>query len=165
VLRETCIVENDKLSFVTLSRSNLMLFVTGGNGCVFSVEYPLDMGSGFTEYRIHHKPVSALCLTYDDMMLITCCEGGTIILWKLLDVEGKTVKLEPSHTYFNDILVAKDELEDKTNAIKDLKLRMQELVMEHSYQQQQLETEHTEKVAEIHASYSQSIKELKELIE
>nr|CAD7265563.1 unnamed protein product [Timema shepardi] len=94
-------------------------------------------------------------LTHDDQMLITCSEDGTVCLWKLSFTEGRAIKMDKDFTHTSEILIGKEDLEDKNHTIKDLTQRMHELHTEHSYQTRQNEVAHSDKLKE-------AIEELKE---
>nr|CAD7403161.1 unnamed protein product [Timema cristinae] len=168
VVRAVDIV-GEKLDCVVLSRSDLMLFIAGANGSVISLKFPLVEPSEFNEYNMHSQTVTKMRLTHDDQMLITCSEDGTVCLWKLSFTEGRAIKMDKDFTHTSEILIGKEDLEDKNHTIKDLTQRMHELHTEHSYQTRQNEVAHTDKLKEVHASYCQArmhlllaIEELKE---
>nr|CAD7575124.1 unnamed protein product [Timema californicum] len=94
-------------------------------------------------------------LTHDDQMLITCSEDGTVCLWKLSFTEGRAIKMDKDFTHTSEILIGKEDLEEKNHTIKDLTQRMHELHTEHSYQTRQNEVAHSDKLKE-------AIEELKE---
>lgn len=104
-------------------------------------------------------------LSFDDQTLVTVSEAGSLCIWKLMHTEGKTVVLDKDFAYFNEILISKNDLEEKIASIRDLTQRMHELEMEHAYQMRQTESAYEEKIKAIHDTYCQAIEELKEKIE
>nr|CAD7457121.1 unnamed protein product [Timema tahoe] len=168
VVRAVDIV-GEKLDCIALSRSDLMLFIAGASGSVISLKFPLVEPSEFNEYNMHSQTVTKMRLTHDDQTLITCSEDGTVCLWKLSFTEGRAIKMDKDFAHASEILIGKEDLEDKNHTIKDLTQRMHELHTEHSYQTRQNEVVHTDKLKEVHASYCQAriyllsaIEELKE---
>ena len=52
-------------------------------------------------------------VTHDDQSLVTVSEDGCIIIWKVIDKEGRSVKREKETAYAEEILITKSDLEDK----------------------------------------------------
>jgi len=52
-------------------------------------------------------------VTHDDQNLITVSEDGCLIIWKVLDKEGRNLKRDKEVTYAEEILITKSDLEDK----------------------------------------------------
>lgn len=94
--------------------------------------------------------------------MVTCGYDGTIVLWKLLNIEGKAVKLDKEFVPSTEILISRSDLEEKLSVIKDLQLRMHELETEHAYQMRQSEALHNATIKDIHEGYCTAIEELKE---
>lgn len=59
-------------------------------------------------------------LTYDDQYLITVSEDGIVIIWKVVDKEGRNLKREKEIMYAEEILITKSDLEDKVCPCFDL---------------------------------------------
>ncbi|KAI4457029.1 cilia- and flagella-associated protein 57 [Holotrichia oblita] len=155
-------VTSSGLDTVLLSNSDLMLFVTGNSGVVFSVKLPVLDNAEYQEYTVHSTKITHTAITYDDKYLITCSHDGCIVLWRLLNIEGKAVKLDKEFTPSTEILIGRGDLEEKFAIIKDLQLRMHELETEHAYQMRQSEALHNATIKDIHEGYCSAIEELKE---
>jgi hypothetical protein len=106
-----------KLDNIVLARSDMMLFVTGGDGLVISIQFPLLDKAVFKEFRMHNKNITAMGLSYDDRTLITVAEDATICIWQLDNVEHKAIVMESDFDYCREILINKNDLEDKNNII------------------------------------------------
>ena len=52
-------------------------------------------------------------VTFDDLYLVTVSEDGTIMMWKLQDREGRTLKREKDVGWAEEILITKSDLEEK----------------------------------------------------
>lgn len=52
-------------------------------------------------------------VTFDDLYLITVSEDGTIMMWKIQDREGRTLKREKDVGWAEEILITKSDLEEK----------------------------------------------------
>lgn len=101
-------------------------------------------------------------VSYDDKCVITCAESGVICLWRLVNAKGKAIKLDKDFHHSTEVLISKQGLQDKMVQIKDLKLRMHELLTEHEYQMRQNEVLHSLRLKDVHAGYFDAIEELKE---
>ncbi|XP_022907952.2 cilia- and flagella-associated protein 57 [Onthophagus taurus] len=158
-------VTQTALTKVVLSNSNLMLFVAGINGVVYSVKIPIMDTAECIEFVVHPTAISHMEITYDDRFIITASREGIICIWRLLNIEGKAIKLDKEFSPSTEILIPKVDLEEKLNFIRDLQLRMHELETEHAYQMRQIETLHNAAIKNVHEGYCNAIEELKEKIE
>lgn len=52
-------------------------------------------------------------ITYDDLYLITVSDDSTIMMWKIQDREGRTLKREKDVGWAEEILITKSDLEEK----------------------------------------------------
>lgn len=103
-----------------------------------------------------------MAISYDDNLLVTCSKDGMICIWKLLNTEGKAVKLDKEFTPCAEILISQGDLEEKLRVIRDLQLRMHELETEHAYQMRQTEALHSVTIKDVHEEYCTAIEELKD---
>ena len=103
-----------------------------------------------------------MAISYDDNLLVTCSKDGMICIWKLLNTEGKAVKLDKEFAPCAEILISQGDLEEKLRIIRDLQLRMHELETEHAYQIRQTEALHSATIKDIHEGYCTAIEELKD---
>ena len=55
-------------------------------------------------------------VTYDDLYLVTISEDSTIMMWKIQDREGRTLKREKDVGWAEEILITKSDLEEKVTA-------------------------------------------------
>ncbi|CAH0405353.1 unnamed protein product [Chilo suppressalis] len=150
------------LDTIVLSRSDMMLFITGGEGGVTTVQLPLLDKAVFNEFHMHNKKVTALALSYDDQILVSVAEDSSICLWRLTNADGRAIALDKDFAYSKEILISKKDLQEKINSINLLSTRMSELETEHTYQLRQAEAMQAEKLKEVHEGYCAAIEELKE---
>ncbi|XP_063616617.1 cilia- and flagella-associated protein 57 isoform X2 [Cydia splendana] len=150
------------LDTILLSRSDMMLFITGGEGGVTSVNLPLLDKAIYNEFHMHNKKVTCTALAYDDQTLISVAEDASICIWRLTNAEGRAIALDKDFAYSKEILISKKDLKEKINSINLLSTRMSELETEHSYQLRQAEATQAEKLKEVHEGYCAAIDELKE---
>ncbi|XP_039752116.1 cilia- and flagella-associated protein 57 [Pararge aegeria] len=150
------------LDTIVLSRSDLMLFITGGDGGVAAVQLPLLDKAIYNEFHMHNKKVIGIALSYDDQTLVSVAEDSSICLWRLTNADGRAIALDKDFAYSKEILISKKDLQEKINSINLLSTRMGELETEHTYQLRQAEATQAEKLKEVHEGYCAAIEELKE---
>ncbi|XP_022822197.1 cilia- and flagella-associated protein 57 isoform X2 [Spodoptera litura] len=150
------------LDTVVLSRSDLMLFISGGLGGITSIQLPLLDKPIFNEFHMHNKKVTCIALSYDDQTLVSVAEDASICLWRLTNADGRAIALDKDFAYSKEILISKRDLQEKINNINLLSTRMSELETEHTYQLRQAEATQAEKLKEVHEGYCAAIEELKE---
>ncbi|CAH0727322.1 unnamed protein product, partial [Brenthis ino] len=150
------------LDTIVLSRSDLMLFITGGEGGVTGVQLPLLDKAIFNEFHMHNIKVTGIALSYDDQTLVSVAEDSSICLWRLTNADGRAIALDKDFAYSKEILISKKDLQEKINNINLLSTRMSELETEHTYQLRQAEAAQAEKLKEVHEGYCAAIEELKE---
>lgn len=155
-------VAQQGLDCVEVSNSDMMLFVAGNNGAAYSVKLPILDFAEYNEYVVHCTKITWMRISYDDKYLITCSDDGCIVVWKLFNIEGKAIKLDKEFKPSQEILISKEDLLQKINAIKDLQTRMHELETEHAYQMRQNDALHAAMLKEVHEGYCGAIEELKE---
>lgn len=105
------------LETIILSRSDLMLFISGGQGGVTTVQLPLLDKAIYSEFHMHNKKVSCIALSYDDQTLVSVAEDASICLWRLTNADGRAIALDKDFSYSKEILISKKDLQDKINNI------------------------------------------------
>ena len=55
-------------------------------------------------------------ITFDDQFLITASEDACIIIWKISDKEGRTLKYDQEVPYAEEVLITKTDLEEKVSS-------------------------------------------------
>ncbi|RZC27649.1 WD repeat-containing protein 65 [Asbolus verrucosus] len=161
VHRDVAVVPSG-LDSIILSHIDQMLFVSGNNGTVYNIKIPLLEKAEYVEYSIHADTISHMLISYDDKYLFTGSHEGTICFWKLLNIEGKAVKLDKDFTPSKDILISRQILEERIAQTKNLQMRLKELETEYAYQLRQNDVVNSLRMKEIHSGYCQAIEELKE---
>lgn len=94
--------------------------------------------------------------------MISVAKDGSLCVWKLYYAEAKISSDLP---YTNEVLIGKQDLDDKIGTIKGLTVRIRELESEHAYKLRQIDVLHNDKLRDVHQGYSEAIKELREKIE
>ncbi|KAF5270192.1 hypothetical protein FQR65_LT05672 [Abscondita terminalis] len=161
VEREVLLVESS-LGEVVLSNSDQMMFVAANEGIVYSVDLPILDTAEYLEFGAHSSTISKMAISYDDKNLITTSTDGVVVVWKILNAEGKMIIQDKDFVPSIDILITRVDLEDKIDMIRTLQLRLNELLTEHSYQMRNIEVIHNMKLKEVHEGYCVAIEDLKD---
>lgn len=153
------------LTTLAFSRSDQIMFTANERGCLYSVKMPfLETGGGsFFNNRFYHKAINRLCITYDDKMLISVGEDGTLVFWTITNAENRTTSVVDSEfgTY-EDVLISRRELTSKVNQISLLEMRITEQVGEFLYQKQQGDSFFTDQMDDINKKYQGDLEDLKQ---
>lgn len=54
-----------------------------------------------------------MVITFDDQFLLTVSEDGCLLMWKIIDKEGRGLKSNRQIIHTEEILVTKSDLEEK----------------------------------------------------
>jgi hypothetical protein len=60
-----------------------------------------------------------MVITFDDQYLLTVSEDCCLLIWKIIDKEGRGLKRDKDITYAEEILITKSDLEEKVLAMTD----------------------------------------------
>uniref|UniRef100_W5MH82 Cilia- and flagella-associated protein 57 n=1 Tax=Lepisosteus oculatus TaxID=7918 RepID=W5MH82_LEPOC len=146
---------------VVMSRSGRMLFTGTSLGTIRAIKYPLPIQKDWTEYQAHAAPVTKMVITFDDQYLLTVSEDGCLLIWKIIDKEGRGLKRDKEVTYAEEILITKSDLEEKNQVMLELKTRVEELKMENEYQLRLKDMNYNEKIKELTEKFIQEMESLK----
>lgn len=146
---------------IALSRSGRMLFVGTSKGTIRSYKFPLTNPSEFQEHVSHTSPVSRMKITFSDEVMITGSDDSSVVLWKIQDKEGRTIKRDKEITYAEEILITKSDLEEKNALMNELNNRVKELKSENEYQMRLKELSNSEKIKELTEKFIQEMESLK----
>ncbi|XP_062337115.1 cilia- and flagella-associated protein 57-like [Osmerus eperlanus] len=160
ILRE---VAADDVTYTTIamSRSGRVLFAGTSIGTVRAIKYPLPMQKDWIEYQAHSGPVTKMVITFDDQFLLTVSEDGCLLIWKIIDKEGRGLRRDKEISYAEEILVTKSELEEKNQIMLELKTRVEELKMENEYQLRLKDMNYNKRIEELSEKSNQEIESLK----
>ena len=124
--------------------------------------YNVDGSNGnCSNIRFFNTKITKICITYNDCTLVTAADDGTLIVWKILNNEGKTAPQAPELGACTDILIARQELVDKNESVRTLETRIQQQIMEFQYKMKQGDAFHSEQMRDIHRDYCAAIEDLK----
>lgn len=162
ILREVEIEEDDVVPVtVSLSRSGRMLFVGTNKGSIRSYKFPLTKPSEFQEFNAHTSLITRMKVTFNDEYAITVSEDGTIVMWRIQDKEGRTIKRDKECGYAEEILITKSDLEEKNQIMNELRNRVNELKTESEYQLRLKEMSSADKMKELTEKFIQEMESLK----
>ncbi|NXJ89257.1 CFA57 protein, partial [Corythaixoides concolor] len=146
---------------VAVSHSGYMVFVGTSLGTIRAMKYPLPLTKDFKEYQAHAGAVTKMSITNDDLFLLTASEDGSIFIWKVYDKGGGILQREKEVEYAEEVLIMRSDLEEKSQAMLDLQLRVKELQTENDYQLSLKDMYCNEKIKELEENFTQEIVSLK----
>ncbi|XP_042364189.1 cilia- and flagella-associated protein 57 [Plectropomus leopardus] len=146
---------------VAVSHSGRVVFTGTSSGAIRAIKYPLPIQKEWIMYQAHSGPVTKMVITYDDQFLLTVSEDGCLLMWKVIDKEGRGLKSNRQIIHTEEILVTKSDLEEKTQNMLELKMRLEELQMENEYQLRLKDMNYNEKMKEVSDKFTQQIESLK----
>ncbi|XP_030585789.1 cilia- and flagella-associated protein 57 [Archocentrus centrarchus] len=146
---------------LAVSHSGRVVFTGTSSGTVRAIKYPLPIQKEWITYQAHCGPVTKMAITYDDQFLLTVSEDGCLLIWKIIDKEGRGLKSNKHIVHTEEILITKSDLEEKTQHMLEMKMRLEELQMENEYQLRLKDMSYNEKLKELSDNFVQQIETLK----
>ncbi|KAF3689343.1 Cilia- and flagella-associated protein 57 [Channa argus] len=146
---------------VAVSHSGRVVFSGTSSGTIRAIKYPLPIQKEWIMYQAHCGPITKMLVTFDDQFLLTVSEDGCLIMWRIIDKEGRGLKSNRQIVHSEEILVTKSDLEDKARNMLELKMHLEELQMENEYQLRLKDMNYNEKLKEISDKFTQQIESLK----
>ncbi|XP_046388755.1 cilia- and flagella-associated protein 57 isoform X2 [Ischnura elegans] len=155
-----------KLNMVMLSHSDKMIFVTDSDGTLITLSLPLTPSNEWTSLDMHNQLIVKMKISFDDRWIITASEDGSICIWKV-DTSKVTgmIKLSADIIESKDVLIGKEDLQNKVELIQELTARVSHLELEHAFKMKQAKDQHAEKLQEIQDSYYGELEDLKNVNE
>lgn len=165
IVRDLPTPSSAPLLSITLSRSNLILYMSTVQGHLYNIQLPfLDSGGGtIFNYRFFDSAINKVLVSYDGTMLFTASKKGTLAIWNLRSIENRVAKMDPELQKCKDILIPREVLKVKFEAIGLLENRLKQQAAEFHYQLSQNEAFDEQQMADIHKGYCKAIEELKTL--
>ncbi|KAM4587838.1 cilia- and flagella-associated protein 57 isoform 2-T2 [Odontesthes bonariensis] len=160
VLRE---VPADEVAHTALavSHSGRVVFTGTSSGTIRAIKYPLPIQKEWIAHQAHCGPVTKMVITYDDQFLLTVSEERCLLISKIVDKDGRGLKRNREIVHTEEILVTKADLEEKTQNMLELKMRLEELQMENEYQLHLKDMSYNEKLKELSDKFTQEVESLK----
>eukprot|EP00760_Papus_ankaliazontas_P029336 PhM_4_TR420/c0_g1_i1/m.15018 len=131
---------------LALGSVHRMLLAGCEDGCVRVYAFPMQ--GGINEAVVGHcGAVSRICLTYDESVLYTVGDDGTLFVYDVKEKESRTSKREI--TFSEEILISKNDLEDKNTLIQTLKTKVEEQRVDMDFNDRRRNNKHEQKLREI----------------
>ncbi|NWX48456.1 CFA57 protein, partial [Steatornis caripensis] len=146
---------------VAVSHSGHVVFVGTSLGTIRAMKYPLPLTKDFNEYQAHAGSVTKMSITNNDLFLLTASEDGSVFIWKVCDKGGGILKWEKEVQYAEEVLIMRSDIEEKSQAMLDLQLRVKELQIESDYQLRLKDMYCNEKIKELENNFTQELGSLK----
>ncbi|XP_065209372.1 cilia- and flagella-associated protein 57 isoform X2 [Planococcus citri] len=147
------------LDAITFIPSANCLLLSGKNGIIISLKYPINEEPEFSFYSMHNKSVKQFCIMNKEQTFVSCGIDGTVCIWDIVPNMG-----QPSDNYFKEILINVDELAEKNQNLYHLESRIHEMAAEHTFEIKRLESSYTEKIQLLEENNSSIVKNLKKRI-
>lgn len=165
ILRELPTPSGTALLSITLARSDLVLYMSSVEGHLYNIQLPfLDTGGGtIFNYRFFDSAITKVLISHDGTLLFTASKRGTLGIWNLRNIENRVAKMDPELLKCEDILIPREVLKVKFEAIGLLENRLKQQAAEFLYQLSQNEAFEEQQMADIHKGYCKAIEELKAL--
>nr|XP_061794087.1 cilia- and flagella-associated protein 57 isoform X2 [Nerophis lumbriciformis] len=149
----------DNLSYTTMavSHSGNVVFTGTDTGNIGTVKFPSPREKEWMIYHVHGGPVTKMVVTCDDQFLLTVSEDNCLVLWRILNDDDCGLK---ANKHIEETLINKACLEDKSQKMLELKLRLQEIEMENEYELRLREMKYNEKMRESHDKFTKQTETL-----
>ena len=110
----------------------------------------------------HVGPITRMAMAPDEAFVVTGGEDGVVTLWDVLSGRRESRK---EVAYAEEILIEKKELEERTNAIAELRAKVAELRQKMENQAYKRELKHEERVQELRDKYQSNRQKQNQLLE
>ncbi|XP_024126534.1 cilia- and flagella-associated protein 57 isoform X2 [Oryzias melastigma] len=160
VLREVP-ADQDAHTALAVSHSGRVVFTGTSSGAIRAIKYPLPSQRDWFQQRAHSGTITKMVITYDDQFLLSVSEDNCLLVSKIIDKDGRGLKSNRQIVHAEEILVTKAELEEKNQSMMELKMRLEELQMEHEYRLRLKDVNYNEKIKELSDKFQKEIKSLK----
>ncbi|XP_041639690.1 cilia- and flagella-associated protein 57 [Cheilinus undulatus] len=145
---------------VVVSHTGKVVFTGTSHGTVRAIKYPLPIQREWVMYQAHCGPVTKMVITFDEQFLLTVSEDGCLLIWRILDKEGRRLKSNRQITHSEEVLITKSDLEEKIQNMLELKMRLEELQMENEYQLRLKDINCNEKIKELSDKFTWQIESM-----
>nr|XP_057910756.1 cilia- and flagella-associated protein 57 isoform X2 [Doryrhamphus excisus] len=139
------------------SRSGNVVFAGTDSGNIAAIQFPSPCEKEWMIYHAHRGPVTKMAITSDDQFILTISEDSCLALWKILHDHDYGTK---DNKHIEETLISKSRLEDKSQKILELKVRLEEIEMENEYQLRLKEMNYNEKMRESCDKFTQQVEAL-----
>ncbi|CAI6352733.1 unnamed protein product [Macrosiphum euphorbiae] len=120
------------LNAVSISKSNLILFIAAENGIILTVILPMGVQIEYKEFKIHSHSIKKMCLGTDGSVLVSCSEDSNICVWEVKNTANKSRKIDKPLVYTDDILVNLSKYDKLHENIKKIETAVNKLETENT---------------------------------
>ena len=131
------------------------------NGAIVGVRVPLTQPPEIQSTPGHTGPVTRVQMNHEESLLFTGGEDGLVMVWKVSDREGRVKASAEPPVFFEEVLVTRSDLEEKTAITEELRTRVEELKMENEYQLRLKDMNYNEKLKELTEKFILEMESLK----
>ena len=103
-------------------------------GSVVGVRLPLTSPPELAVTVGHSGAITRVQMNHEESLLFTGGDDGLVMVWKVSDREGRVRASAEPPVFFEEVLVTRSDLEEKTAITEGLRTRVEELKMENEYQ-------------------------------
>ncbi|XP_055921379.1 cilia- and flagella-associated protein 57-like [Eupeodes corollae] len=163
ILREVKMPSNSPLQDIGLTRSDLVMFAATKGGHLYNVHMPFsdpDGGGTLTKFPFFDSAITKLRFSHDGTMLITSSASGTLVIWELQNIKDKVAPIDKDLLKSQEVLIPRQELEDKKKRIKMLDTRLQRQADEFYKKQSQNQASEQQIIDETIKDYCISVREI-----
>uniref|UniRef100_A0A3Q4B5Q5 EML-like second beta-propeller domain-containing protein n=1 Tax=Mola mola TaxID=94237 RepID=A0A3Q4B5Q5_MOLML len=153
-------IQDFQVTNITVSRSSRVIFTGTSSGTIIAIKYPLPLQKEWIIYQAHCGPITKMVITFDEQFLLTVSEDGCLMMWKIVDKEGRGLKSTRQIIHTEEILVTKSDLEKKNQILLKLKMRLEELHIENEYHLRLKDMNHNMMMKELSDKFTQEIESL-----
>lgn len=100
--------------------------------------------------------------TFDDRILATGGSDGTLVIWVILNNEGRFAAVDDEHGKCADVVIPRQDLLDKNDRSDTLELRLGQQQDEFQYQLTQVNAVHSAEINKLENEFGMQIEQLKE---
>ena len=100
-------------------------------------------------------------MNHEETLMFTGGEDGLVMVWKVADREGRVKASAEPPVFFEEVLVTRSDLEEKTAITEELRTRVEELKMENEYQLRLKDMNYNEKLKELTEKFILEMESLK----
>ncbi|TSL47563.1 Cilia- and flagella-associated protein 57 [Bagarius yarrelli] len=145
---------------ITMTRWGETVFVGTSAGTLKVFDYPFSNEITWIEHQAHCGPVNKVAVTPGDQYLVTASADGCLLIWTIINQDGRTVEMVQEIDYTEEILCTKAYLEEKDETIIELKSQIEWLEVEHEVKINKKDKDCNKKIDDFSQNYLQQIKAL-----
>lgn len=134
-----------------------VMFAATEAGALRMYKFPLT--GEFQEVKSHNSAITRLRMTWDEQLLVTASEDGSLFIYDVKDKDAKAAarREQERMEYAVEVLVTRSELDEKRNRMAELEQQVAELTMQTEYQLRLKDLHLQERVKELTERFSAEI--------